>query len=142
MTNSHSGMVTICVSQVSGWLREKSGQVRFAGNSPLGEIYTRWRDTGDSTQRDRLLDRLSSFLKASGGAGVLVLEENPDIPPTGQFVGLNGIGYILRPGEPIDVPLGVKEVLDNAIIDVPQVDPSTQQIIGTRSRMRYPYRLA
>lgn len=72
----------------------------------------------------------------------IILEENPDIPPTGQFVGLNGIGYILRPGEPIEVPLGVKEILDNAVMDVPQVDPSTQQIIGTRQRMRYPYRLA
>jgi len=72
----------------------------------------------------------------------IILEENPDIPPTGQFIGLNGIGYILRPGEVANVPIGVKEILDNAVIDVPQVDPSTQQIIGTRSRMRYPYRLA
>lgn len=72
----------------------------------------------------------------------IVLEENPDIPPTGQFVGVNGVGYILRPGEVMEVPLSVKEVLDNAVIDTPQVDPATQQIIGTRPRMRYPYRLA
>lgn len=69
------------------------------------------------------------------------LEESDDIPPTGQFIGLNGIGYILRPGIPTDVPLGVKEILDNAVIDVPQVDPNTKQVIGVRPKMRYPYRV-
>lgn len=72
----------------------------------------------------------------------IVLEENEDIPPTGQFIGLNGIGYILRPGVPVDVPLGVKEILDNAVLDVPQVNPDTLEVIGTRPKMRYPYRLA
>lgn len=70
----------------------------------------------------------------------IMLEEADDIPPTGQFVGVNGVGYILRPGEPMDVPISVKEVLDNAIVDVPQLD-SSQQIVGTRPKMRYPYRL-
>ena len=69
------------------------------------------------------------------------LEEADDIPPTGQFIGYNGVGYILRPGVPADVPLGVKEILDSAVIDVPQVDPNTRQVIGTRPKMRYPYRL-
>jgi len=69
------------------------------------------------------------------------LEEADDIPPTGQFVGYNGVGYILRPGVPVEVPLGVKEILDNAVIDVPQIDPDTRQVIGTRPKMRYPYRL-
>lgn len=89
--------------------------------------------------------RLKAVKAVQGGSTErvrIILEENPDIPPTGQFVGHNGIGYILRPGEPMDVPLGVKEILDHAVIDVPQVDPNTQQIIGTRQRMRYPYRLA
>jgi hypothetical protein len=71
----------------------------------------------------------------------IVLEENDDIPPTGQFVGHNGVGYILRPGVPVDVPLGVKEILDNAVLDVPQVNPDTLEVIGTRPKMRYPYRV-
>jgi hypothetical protein len=71
----------------------------------------------------------------------LVVEENDSIPPTGLFLGLNGIGYLLRPGEEVEVPLGVKEILDHAVMSTPQMDPSTQQVIGYRERMRYPYRL-
>src|SRR5438105_4880311 len=61
-------------TQAGDWLAEKMGQVRFAGNSPLGEQYLRWRDDGDLASRDKLLGRLSSFRKASGGSGVLVVD--------------------------------------------------------------------
>lgn len=75
------------------------------------------------------------------GTVKIILEENEDIPPTGLFVGLNGRGYLIRPGEPVDVPLGVKEILDHAVMSAPQVDPATRQVLGYRERMRYPYRL-
>jgi len=68
------------------------------------------------------------------------LEESDDIPPTGLFLGLNGKGHLLRPGEPVDVPIGIVEILDNAVMSVPQVDPQTKQVIGYRDRLRYPYR--
>lgn len=71
----------------------------------------------------------------------IVLEENDDIPPTGLFLGLNGRGYLIRPGEEVSVPLGVKEILDHAVMSSPQIDPATKQVIGYRDRMRYPYRL-
>jgi hypothetical protein len=71
----------------------------------------------------------------------IVLEENDEIPPTGLFVGLNGRGYLIRPGEPVEVPVGVKEILDHAVMSSPQVDPGTKQVVGYRERMRYPYRL-
>lgn len=71
----------------------------------------------------------------------IVLEENEDIPPTGLFLGLNGRGYLIRPGEPVDVPKGVVEILDHAVMSSPQMDPSTKQIVGYRDRMRYPYRM-
>lgn len=71
----------------------------------------------------------------------IVIEENDDIPPTGLPIGLNGMVYVIRPGEEVDVPPGVLEVLDHAVMSVPQVDPQTKQVVGYRDRMRYPYRV-
>jgi len=80
--------------------------------------------------------------KASGRKGYvsITLEENENIPPTGLFVGMNGRGYLLKPGEKADVPQGVVDILDNAIMSTPIVDPSTKRVVGHRDRMRYPYR--
>lgn len=71
----------------------------------------------------------------------IVLEENDDIPPTGLFLGHNGTGYLLKPGEPVEVPRKIIEILDNAVMSAPQMDPATKQIVGYRDRMRYPYRV-
>lgn len=71
----------------------------------------------------------------------IVLEENDNIPPTGLFVGDNGRGYMIRPGEEVDVPPGVLEILSNAIMSVPTIDPQTLQVIGYRSKMMYPFRV-
>jgi hypothetical protein len=70
----------------------------------------------------------------------IVLEENDNIPPTGLYVGLNGKGYLIRPGEEVNVPHGVVEILDHAIMSTPVTDPNTRQVTGYRSRHRYPYR--
>lgn len=71
----------------------------------------------------------------------IVLEENDDIPPTGLFLGHNGKGYIIKPGEPVDIPQHLIDILDHAVMSSPQMDPSTKQVIGYRERMRYPYRI-
>lgn len=70
----------------------------------------------------------------------IILEESEHIPPTGLFVGDNGVGYILRPGEEINVPAGVLEILSNAITAVPVVDPQSLQIVGYRPKQMYPFR--
>jgi hypothetical protein len=70
----------------------------------------------------------------------LILEENEEIPPTGLFVGLNGRGYLIRPGEEVTVPYGVAEILEHAVTSVPQMDPQTRQVVGYRDRMRYSFR--
>jgi len=69
----------------------------------------------------------------------IVLEENELIPPTGLFVGDNGVGYMLRPGEELDVPPGVLEILNNAVTAVPVVDPQTLEVVNYRSKKMYPY---
>ena len=67
------------------------------------------------------------------------IEENPAIPPSGLFVGLNGRGYLIRPGEEVNLPVGVVEVLKNAVESAPVLKAGTNQIIGFRPRMRYPF---
>lgn len=71
----------------------------------------------------------------------IILEENEEIPPTGQFFGLNGTGYILRPGEIAEVPVGLIDILDNAVKLAPVVDPVTKQPIDHRPRHRFAYRI-
>ena len=71
----------------------------------------------------------------------IILEENDDIPPVGQFFGLNGESYILRTGVKAAVPPGIVEILNNAIVTVPNRDPNTLQVIGWKDKLRYPYRL-
>ena len=71
----------------------------------------------------------------------IVLEDNDNIPPTGQFFGHNGRGFILRSGEEADVPPELIGILNDAVWDAPIVDSQTQQIIGYRKRLRFPYRI-
>lgn len=70
----------------------------------------------------------------------IILEENDNIPPNGLFVGVNGVGYLIRPGEEVNVPASVVDVLEHAVMASPHIDPMTRQIVGYRQRMRYPFR--
>lgn len=47
----------------------------------------------------------------------------------------------LRPGEEADVPVELLSVLNDAVTDAPIIDPVTSQVLGYRSRLRYPYRI-
>ena len=72
----------------------------------------------------------------------VILEEVEDIPPIGLFVGVNGRGFLIKPGVPVDLPMEVIGVLNHAVQSSPIVDPESKQVTGWRERMRYPYRLA
>ena len=69
----------------------------------------------------------------------IILEENELIPPTGLFVGNNGVSYILRAGEEVDVPIGIVEILSNATTSVPTIDPETLAVIGYKTKKMYPF---
>jgi hypothetical protein len=71
----------------------------------------------------------------------ILLEENDNIPPTGQYFGINGKGYMLRPGEETEVPVELLGVLNDAVQEVPVVNPQTQQVESFRKKLRFPYRV-
>lgn len=70
----------------------------------------------------------------------IVLEETDNMAPTGAVFSLNGRAYLIRPGEEVDIPLGLKEVIDNAVQSVAIHDPQTLKVVGYRDRHRFPYR--
>jgi hypothetical protein len=70
----------------------------------------------------------------------VILDDNDDIPPTGLFVGHNGVGFLLQTGLPMAVPTYVLGVLDDAVMDFPVTDPKTRQVMSYRKRPRFTYR--
>lgn len=71
----------------------------------------------------------------------IVLEDNENIPPTGQPISLNGKAYIIVPGHEVDVPVGIVEILQNAITTVPIQDPATRKVVGSKNRQRFAFRV-
>jgi hypothetical protein len=71
----------------------------------------------------------------------IVLEDNDNIPPTGQFFGHNGRTYMVQSGVEVDVPMGIIDILNNAVTTVPIIDPKSLQVVGFRHRQRLPYRM-
>lgn len=71
----------------------------------------------------------------------IVLEDNDDIPPGGQFIGVDGAAFNLVPNEEAWVPVGICNVLDAAVKSIPVQDDLTRQIVGWKNRLRFPYRI-
>jgi hypothetical protein len=70
----------------------------------------------------------------------IMLEDNDQIPPGGQFIAVDGRTFLLQPGHEVDVPLCVIDVLDHAVTSVPVTD-DMHTVIGYRDRLRFPYRV-
>lgn len=47
----------------------------------------------------------------------------------------------LRPGEEAAVPVELLSLLNDALTDVPVIDPITSQVLGYKKKLRYPYRI-
>lgn len=70
----------------------------------------------------------------------ITLHASDEIPPNGQFIGVNGAQYYLKPGIRTRVPAGVLGVLDNAVQSVPERD-DTGRVIGWKDAPRLTYTL-
>lgn len=70
----------------------------------------------------------------------IVIEDNEQIPPGGQFLQVQGRPFLLQSGIEMDAPVSVLDVLDHAITSVPVTDEN-KNIIGYRDRLRFPYRV-
>lgn len=92
------------------------------------------KDIGD------VADELKSSSKVKKTVRI-ILEENENIPPSGQFIGYNGKGYLMKPGEEVEVPETIIEILNHAVQSKPITDPQTRQVIGYRDGLRFPYRV-
>jgi hypothetical protein len=76
---------------------------------------------------------------ADAGRTWIVLDDNPNIAPTGQFVSVNGNGCLIRAGEPVLVRNEILEVLDNALESVAQTTASNQRTGRQHDRRRFSY---
>lgn len=66
------------------------------------------------------------------------LHNNPEIPPGGLHMGLNGRGYKLVPNREILVPVAILEILDNAVRTEAVVNEDNR-IVGAQDVPRFPY---
>ena len=71
----------------------------------------------------------------------VVIEEHDEIPPTGLFLGHNGVGFLAQTGYPLPLPKYLLNILDDAVVSMPVLDPKTQQVTGYRDRRRFNYRV-
>ncbi len=71
----------------------------------------------------------------------VVFEENPEIPPTGLFVQINGDPFVIVAGEEVEVPDFLLSHMDNAVAGSPIFNEQTKQVVGYRDKRRFPYRV-
>ena len=70
----------------------------------------------------------------------IILAKNDDIPPSGLFIGHNGVGYNLLPGKEADVPNFLLNVLDDAVVKKPVIGDNGR-VIRYEDSPRFPYQV-
>lgn len=71
---------------------------------------------------------------------IISLHDNEDIPPTGQFFGVNGRAFQLRSNTWYKVPSWLLSSIDNCVVDRPVQDDQLR-LIGVRPMKRFPYEI-
>jgi hypothetical protein len=89
---------------------------------------------------DNLNDDVSLVTDVTPTKIKIMLEETAEIPPGGQFFQLDGKAFLLRAGEETEVPEGIVNILDLAVMSVPVLN-DVFQVIGYKNRLRFPYRI-
>lgn len=69
----------------------------------------------------------------------IILGDNKNIAKGGQYFGINGLGFLLRPGKKAHVPRALLNVIKDAIEGVAISNPDTLQIEEYREVGRFPY---
>ena len=70
----------------------------------------------------------------------IVLQKNDEIPPSGLYIGHNGVGYNLKSGKKAHVPDFLLDVLDNAVVKKP-IMGDDGRITGYEDSPRFAYQV-
>ena len=70
----------------------------------------------------------------------IILQKKDEIPPSGLYIGHNGVGYKLIAGKKANVPDFLLDVLDNAVVKKPMMDDDGR-IAGYEDSPRFPYQV-
>lgn len=71
-------------------------------------------------------------------AEIIMLNDNDEIPPSGQYFAVNGRYFILKPNVWYRVPGFLLAVINHAITDRP-VQNDQLQLVGVRPQKRFPF---
>jgi len=67
---------------------------------------------------------------------IIIQPSDTDNQPV--FVGVNGIGYAIKRGHEVSVPIGVVDVLNGAVKSIPVKDDNNR-IVGWKDAQMYPF---
>lgn len=70
----------------------------------------------------------------------IILAKNDEVPPSGLFLGHNGVGYNLKAGKAADVPEFLLDILDHAVVKRPVMDDNGR-VKGYEDSPRFPYQV-
>jgi hypothetical protein len=100
-------------------------------------------EAGAALAADRAAPERKAKVKGKPAGEVkvrIILEDNEQIPPGGQFIQVNGRSFLIQANYEVEVPRMVCDVLDHAVMSVPITD-QMNTVIGYRDRLRFPYRV-